>query len=300
MEFALLVRMLLRRKLLLAVGLLIAAIAAVFSVYRLDGTRLKARSLQYSGASTQLLIDSPKSVLGNLDQSFEPLSTRALVYANFMASPSVLDLIGQRVGLSGSQIYAAGPVNAQGTRVEQEPTALKRNVEIAGETDPYRLNFASQANLPTISIYAQAPTTGQAVALANASVVALQEYVTHLQKSTRTPPAARVTVRQLGPASGSVVNGGIRKSLAALVFVLVFVLWCALLLVAERVRANWRSSAALLEAQGDRRDGDADNEDGLREASNGDGAPALGAERVASPAVARDDDWARISSGSAS
>ena len=53
-----------------------------------------------------------------------------------MASPAVLSLIGQQVGLSGEQIYAAGPVNANEPRVVQEPTALKRNVEITGETIP--------------------------------------------------------------------------------------------------------------------------------------------------------------------
>ena len=66
MEFALILRELSRRRLLLAVGVLIAAVAAIFSVYRLEGTQLKARSLQYSSASTQVLVDTPSSVLGNV------------------------------------------------------------------------------------------------------------------------------------------------------------------------------------------------------------------------------------------
>jgi len=134
MGLALALRELSKRRILLLLGVLIAAVAAVFSVYRVDGSGLKSRSLQYSSASTQVLVDSPSSVLGNLRESFEPLSARAVVYANFMASPAVLELIGKHVGLSGEQIYAAGPVDAQETRVEQEPTALKRNVEITGET----------------------------------------------------------------------------------------------------------------------------------------------------------------------
>jgi hypothetical protein len=194
-----------------------------------------------------VLIDSPSSVLGDLSQSLVPLSARAVVYANFMVSPAVLDLIGQqmRPPIAGDQIYAAGPVNIQAARVEQEPTALKRNVEITGETTPYRLNFNSNLTQPTINIYSQAPTTAQAVALANASVVGLQRYVAGLERSGRIPASARVTIRQLGSASGRVVNGGISKALMALVFVAVFCLWCVLLLVAERFRENWRASAAL-------------------------------------------------------
>ena len=57
------------------------------------------------------------------------------VYANFMASPTVLDLIGQRVGIPGDQIYAAGPIDPNVPRIVQEPTAVQRNVEITGETD---------------------------------------------------------------------------------------------------------------------------------------------------------------------
>jgi hypothetical protein len=242
MGLALALRELSKRRVLLLLGVLIAAVAAVFSVYRVDGSELKPRSLQYSSASTQVLVDSPSSVLGNLRESFEPLSARAVVYANFMASPAVLELIGKHVGLSGEQIYAAGPVDAQETRVEQEPTALKRNVEITGETDPYRLNFGSQANLPTIGIDAQAPTTSQAVALANAAVLGLQEYVTTLQNTTHTPPAARVQIRQLGTANGAVVDGGIKKALLAIVFGAVFLAWCGLILVGVRFRESWRAT----------------------------------------------------------
>jgi capsular polysaccharide biosynthesis protein len=245
MEFALVLRELSRRRLLLVVGVLIAAVAAVFSVYRIEGSTLKSRRLQYSSANTQVLVDSPSSFLGNLSQSFEPLDTRAAVYANFMASPAVLNVIGEKAGLSGEQIYAAGPVIANQPRVVKEPTALKRNVQIVGETNPYRLNFESQPNLPTINIYAQAPTTPQAVALANAAAAGLKLYVTHLETVDNTPRASRVTIRQLGSANGSVVDGGISKSLMAIVFVGVFALWCVLILVASRFRETWRASGEL-------------------------------------------------------
>jgi hypothetical protein len=245
MGFALALRELSRRRRLLALGVLVATLAAILSVYRLDGLKLKSRSLQYSSASTQALVDSSSSVLGNLSESFEQLSARAGVYANFMASPAALNLVGQQVGLSGGQIYAAGPVNANEPRVIQEPTALKRNVEITGETDPYRLSFESQPNLPTINIYSQAPTTPQAVALANAAVVGLERYVAGLENGGKIPALSRITIRQLGAANGAVVDGGISKQLAVMVFLGVFLLWCALMLVATRFRAIWRESAAL-------------------------------------------------------
>jgi hypothetical protein len=245
MEFALVLRELLSRWRLLAVGVLIAGIAAILSVYRLDGFKLRVRTLQHSSASTQVLVDAPGSVLGNLSQAFEPLAARAVVYANFMTSPVVLQLIGQQAGVPGEQIYAAGPVNANLPRVEQEPVALKRNVQITGEPRPYRLNFSTTASVPTINIYSQAPTTNQAIALANGAAVGLRHYVESLQDANHTPPASRVTIRELGSASGAVANAGISKALAAMVFVAVLVLWCLLVLAGARFAATWRASGAI-------------------------------------------------------
>jgi hypothetical protein len=244
MEFAFVLRELWERRLVVAIGILVAAVLATLSVYRLEGFKLKARSLQYSSASTQILVDTPSSVLGDLSPSFDPLNSRAVVYANFMASPAVLELIGQQVGLRGDQIYAAGPVDTLQPRTVQEPTALKRNVQLTGETVPYRFNFNSEPNLPTIGVYSQAPATQQAIALANAAAVGLQRYVANLQKTNKVPRESRVVIRQLGHADGGVVNSGISKSLAGIVFGAVFLLWCVLVLVGARLRQGWRESGA--------------------------------------------------------
>ena len=247
MEFALILRELSRRRAALGVGVVIAVIASILSVYRLTSTGLEARSLQYSSAVTQVFVDTPSSVLGDLQPSFEPLQARATVYANFMASPTFLALVGEKSGIPGNQIYAAGPVDPSVPRVVEEPTAVQRNVEITGETTPYRLNFNDDPNLPTIGIYAQAPNTRQAVALANASAAALEQYVATLAKTGNTPPQQRVVIRQLGSASGGVVDGGISKSVAFLAFVGVFVLWCVLVLVGGRFVESWRATASVYE-----------------------------------------------------
>jgi hypothetical protein len=249
MEFALILRELSRRRAALGVGVVVALIAAIFSVYRLTSTGLAPRSLQYSSASTQVFVDTPSSVLGDLQPSFEPLQARATVYANFMASPTFLALAGEKSGIPGDQIYAAGPVDPSVPRVVEEPTAVQRNVEITGESTPYRLNFNDDPNLPTIGIYAQAPNTRQAVALANASAAALAQYVATLAKTGNTPPSQRVVIRQLGSASGGVVDGGISKSIAFLTFVVVFFLWCVLVLVGGRFVESWRATASMYDAR---------------------------------------------------
>jgi hypothetical protein len=245
MEFALVLRELARHRIALALGVLVAVLAATLSVYHLDGLKLKPRQLQHSSASTTVFVDTPSSVLGNLNPSFDPLLARATVYANFMASQSALEAIGRQAGIPGDQLYAAGPVDPLVPRVVEEPTAVQRNVEITGETAPYRLNFNNDPNLPTIGIYAQAPTTAQAIALANAAANSLSRYVRGLQVADNVPAQSRVVIRQLGLASGGVADSGISKSLAVLVFVGVLLVWCLLILVGSRFRQNWRTSAEL-------------------------------------------------------
>ena len=197
MELARAIRALAKRPRLVAVGVLIAAAAALFSTYTLSGGKLRARSLQYSAASTQVIVDAERSVLGSVTQSFEPLSQRAWVYANFMTSPTFLDAVGQHVGLSGAQLYAAGPLTVNEPRIEQEPTELKRNVEITGETKPYRLSYEAQTGLPTITINSQAPKTDQAVALANSAAAGLQSYVARSELTDGIPRNSRIVIRQL-------------------------------------------------------------------------------------------------------
>src|SRR6202035_3519166 len=55
---------------------------------------------------------------------------------------------------------------------------------------------------------------------------------------------SRVVIRQLGEANGGVVDGGISKALAVMVFLVVFVLWCVLTLLSGRFRESWRASAS--------------------------------------------------------
>jgi hypothetical protein len=247
MEFALALRELLHRKIPLGLGVLIAATLAIFAVAKpVNVFHLQSRSLVYSAASTQLFVDSSSSVLGNVDGNVTNLQALAGTYANFMASPTILRMIGSQVGLSGGQLYATGPLDPNVPRTVQEPTELQRNIELTGQTSPYQLGFTVSPTEPQVGIYAQAPTTALAISLANASAVAITRYVDSLETTDRVPESERVTIRQLGTATGAVVDGGIKKELAALVFVAVLIGWCVLLLAGSKVWRIWQASGEIL------------------------------------------------------
>ena len=253
MELALVLRELRGRKRLLLVGLIVSAIAAWYSLYNVDSLfppRFEARALQYSAASATVFADWPTSFVGDSYQKVEPLVQRTMIYANLMASPGMVDLIGEYAHIPRDQIWAAGPVDPNVDQVTAEPTAQKRNVQVTGEAIPYKLNFYVDPNLPLIDFYTQAPSSAQAIALANAAVRALTTYVKGLQDGQRIDRFLRVVIRQVGEPTAAVVDGGIRTKLGGAVFVAAFVAWCALVLIGMRLSAYWRAAGIVARRSG--------------------------------------------------
>lgn len=252
MEFALILRELWSRKLLVALGVLVAVLPALYSVYHvsLAPPNLKSRSLSYASARTQVIVDSPASSLGDLGSDVNPLIVRAGVYSRLLTSPGALEVIGQKAGIDPGLIYAQGPFEIDQPRAEQEPTAEARSSQIVGEANQYRLRYESSPELPIVTIFSQAPTADEANRLATGAAQGLAIYVRQLQDEQRTPPKQRVEIRQLGQPFAKAVNSGVGKKLGALVFLLAFGAWCTGLLVVSRLTASWRAAGRLV-AQGE-------------------------------------------------
>ncbi|HEX3362698.1 MAG TPA: hypothetical protein VHS74_17015 [Solirubrobacterales bacterium] len=241
MELARILKALWRRRLSLAIGIVIAVIAATLSVFQvgLFPPSLTSRTNVFSTASTQILVDTPNSAFANLGEEVEPLNTRAEVFSRFLASPIATQLIARESGLPADAIEGQGPYEQNLPLFEQEPTAEKRSSQIIGERALYRLRFENNPTLPIISVYAQAPTSESAKRLADAVPAALSSYIKGIQEKQDTPAGLRVEVRQLGDASGGVVNAGANAQIAALVFFVVLIGWFLLLIPARTIAKGW-------------------------------------------------------------
>jgi hypothetical protein len=245
MEVARAIKALRRRKRLLAIGVLLAAIAATLSVATVSfyPPGLTSRTNVFSAASTQMVVDTPGSAFADLAEEVEPLNTRAMVFSRFLASPIAIHLIAREAGLPANAIEGQGPYEQNLPLFEQEPTAEKRSTQIIGEGAVYRLRFENNPNLPIITVYADAPTTEDAVKLADAVPAALSAYITRIQEGQHTPAARRVEIRKLGDATGSTVNAGANVQIAALVFFVVLLLWCLMLIPAHTIAQGWRDKS---------------------------------------------------------
>jgi hypothetical protein len=246
MEPARNLKMLWRRRRLVALGGVVALIAAILSVYTVSifPPSLTSRTNVFATASAQILVDTPDSSFADLSYELEPLETRAAVFARFLANPAAMDLISQQSGIPAYEIEAQGPYEQNLPLNEQEPTAEERGTQIIGDGALYRLRLENNPDLPIISVFAQAPTEKQAKALAAAAPAALRVYVKRLQEQQHTPKRDRVEIRPLGHATGGVVNAGANREIGLLVFFVVFAGWCLLMIPANTIIGGWRDGGS--------------------------------------------------------
>src|SRR4051812_47794992 len=244
MELARTLRTLWLRRRLVALGAAIALFAAILSVYTVSLTppSLSSRTNVFATASTQLLVDAPDSAFADLANDLTPLETRASVFARFLASPAAIELIARDAKVPATSIEAQGPYDINLPTIQQEPTAGQRSSQIIGEGALYRLRFENNPVLPIVSVFAQAPTEAEALALANSVPQALTTYIEGIQERQQTPPSRRVVIRKLGDAIGGVVNKNANIQIGLLVFFVVFGVWCMLIIPARTIARGWRES----------------------------------------------------------
>jgi hypothetical protein len=222
------------KRLWLGIGVLVAGIAAVGSVET-------SHSIVYASASTQLLVDSPDSALANASVDLTGYLNRASAFARIMTSNEVLQYIGKAAGINGNEIDATGPIEINGLpALTHAPVAIVDGQDVAAPAI-YKLSFVQNPSLPTIEVDADAPTTKQAIALANGAVAGFANFVNQLN-ANNVPQSQRIDIRQLGQATGGMVDASASKSIGLLVFVAVFALWCWIVLFASRLKANLRAA----------------------------------------------------------
>jgi hypothetical protein len=251
MELARTLNILWRRRRLVGLAALLAAFAALLSVYDVGifPPSLSSRTNVFATASTQLLVDTPQSSFANTANDLTPLETRASVFARVLASPAAITLIAREAKLPANSIEAQGPFDVNLPTIQAEPTAGKRSTEIIGEGALYRLRFDNNPILPIVSVFAQAPTSDKAIALANAVPRALGAYVKAIQAHEHTPEEERVVIRELGSATGGIVNSSANVQIAALVFIVVFGILCMLVVPAHTIARGWRDAGVFSDAE---------------------------------------------------
>jgi hypothetical protein len=244
MRFGIFLRELSRLRVGVAVSVLVAALAAVWSVadISLFPPRLHSRSLQLATAYTQVMVDTPYSAVFDLRQNTDDIKTlanRAVLVGSLMGTPPLAADIAHSAGLPADAPQIQAPRTLEQPRVSAVPGRSNGPSDLLRSTAQYRLDIEVDPIVPFLDIYAQAPTAGAAAQLANGAVDGLGSYLRGMAATERTPQAKQVQLRQFGRARGKVINGGVQLQVALLTFLFVFVGGCAVAVAVARVRRGW-------------------------------------------------------------
>jgi hypothetical protein len=224
----------------------LAILAALAISYKFGAGGLQPRSLQIATASTEVLVDTPRSAVLDLRQELsdiESLTNRTVLLGNVMASAPVLAYIGHRAGVAPDAITASTPRTPNSPRPFAAPGQERKTSDLLRSTDQYRLDIEANPTVPLLRIYAQAATARGAEELANASVDGLRDYLRTQARTQRVAPSEQVRLQQLGRASGAVINGGVRLQVMLLTFLVVFAASAAAAIFMARVRRGFRLAA---------------------------------------------------------
>jgi hypothetical protein len=204
---------------------------------------LHAKRSEYAGATTTVLIDRHRSALADDSADVLSLSIRAAVYAQFSQTGPVLKAAAAAAGIQPAQIATGGPLATGGGQIPSEQVAN----QLIGEGSPYRMNFQAAdptvAQIPTLSIYAQAPTPVLAEQMANGAYSGLRDYLRVSEQTEHVRPVNQIIVRQLAPAQGAVIASSVSKAISALAALGIFVVLCMLIIAVPGLRRMWRATA---------------------------------------------------------
>jgi hypothetical protein len=251
MDVVAILRELWLRRTQVVLAALISLCVAVVTAYKVTAWPLKLESRQYTIgiAGARVLLDTPKSKvvdLGAAGADSTPLSGRATLLSNLMASGPVKAAIARRAGISPDE-FAAVPAPPEGAA----PVAASVQLQPTEPGDDPRsrvLKIQTETDVPIISFQTQGPDAQAASRLANGAVEGLRDYLGSVAAAQRVPEARQLVVTQLGRARSATVERGPRRLYGVVIAFFLFIGQCAVALILPRIVRRWQAIVATEEA----------------------------------------------------
>jgi hypothetical protein len=248
-------RELARLRLGVALSILLALVAGVWSVARISvlPPGLSSRSLEIATASASVVADTPRSALLDLRQStydIEALNNRAVLLGTLMDSTPVRAYVAEHAGVPPAALQVVTPRTPAQPRAALKGGRQQHATDILKAGGDYRLDIEANPTVPILDIYTQAPTEETARKIADSAVAGVQAYLASFANIRGTREIRQIRLEQLGPARGGVINHGIEFQLALVSFIVVLVASCAAVLCLSRIRQGWQLEDRVMAAEG--------------------------------------------------
>jgi hypothetical protein len=194
-------------------------------------------------ATARVLVDTPESTAVDLRQStydLEELNNRAKLVGNAIGTAEVREMIGEKVGVSPSEISLQTPLTTE---------YAERDGVLAEPTTAYRLDVQADPTVPVIDVVGAAPTEEEARALVAATTSSLVAFVAGLPKQNDSKEV-RLVPRPLGEVeSHPLAQPG--KALPALLALLVILaIGSASVVFVSRQRREFRRASEAMRGGG--------------------------------------------------
>jgi hypothetical protein len=237
MELLTALRHLVRRPLVLVLGVLVCGgLAVAVSGYLPVGPL--ASPVQHSAVSTaKIQIDTPRPLAADLRASAATIAEQAQMLGERLGGDDTRKLIATQAGVPERDLAV---LSSRTAIVGRQSPLARSAVEASGSVQtPYRIIVTTPGDTPIISVMAAAPDRRTASRLAAATAGALRFVI------ASSPPSVtkRLGVEPLaGPRTVTLVHGGPRPLVGAILGLLLFIGWCWCAMLAHGVRRVWRSS----------------------------------------------------------
>ncbi len=226
-----------RRRIIVGIALIVSVFLGLMLAFRISPglpPKLTPRAHQIGVASTRVLINTPSSIVADLNPAGgSSLSTHAQLLGNLLSSDQVHNAIAKSAGLAPTDLTIA-PLAVGG--VIQTPIAVSAPAPVGASS----VSVNADPLLPLITITATAPEPKQAAALANGSVTVLQSYIQTVAAEEGIPASRRPVITSLGSAVGLPSTSGPSKMYSAAAIILLFGLSCYVILVFTGGKARVR------------------------------------------------------------
>jgi hypothetical protein len=243
MELLSVIRLLLGRRISLAVGLLLAAgVGAVISG-ALPLYHARAASRHWEGLSV-VLVDTKAPLLATTTPyGADTITQRSVLLASQMGSREVTAMIAREAGVPPDQLAIVtptfAPVEVNGLLPNgQLPQRVALAAQI-GTLQRFIVRLVADYSNPVIAIGTVAPTARQARALAEATIATLRSATNGGAR-----PRGPVNVEPQGPVlvARSVGSSRSHHLLGLLALIGVFCLWCTGVVICSGLARAWKSA----------------------------------------------------------
>jgi hypothetical protein len=239
MELLNVVGVLLRHRLALGVGVLLAAAVGLAAV----GAFSSAPAGNARGAGIALArvqIDTPRSMTAAaVAKGAVTIHQRAFLLADLMASDGARTAVARLAGLRPGELIVLGPTSVEPPVTPGLPERAGDAARAAAYTNRHVLMYSVDAMVPLMSVSASAPDAASAGRLAAAGVAGMREAT-----AGGFSHGGGVMVEQLGPVQSRDLRPKAdgRKPLAVIAALAVFCAWCTAIVICAGAARLWRTA----------------------------------------------------------